>query len=49
MKDRKLEDRLELKEGLSEGELSGLYSRSKFVIRLGYGEYESLFSVIETI
>ena len=49
VKERKLEDRVELREGLSEGELSELYSRSRFFIRFGFGEFGLATSVVEAI
>jgi glycosyltransferase involved in cell wall biosynthesis len=44
-----LEDRVTLREGIPEPELVGLYQRSKFLLRFGFGEYGLATAVIEAM
>jgi len=46
---RGLEDKVLLKEGLSEKELTGLYKKSKFLLRFGFGEYGLGTPVVEAL
>ncbi|BFI73762.1 hypothetical protein YN1_7490 [Nanoarchaeota archaeon] len=49
IKEEKLEDKVELRENVSESELNNLYDKSKFLIRFGFGEYGPSMLVIESI
>ena len=49
VKRRRLEERVLMKQGIKESDLIELYQRSKFVIRLGFGEYGLGTSTIEAI
>jgi glycosyltransferase involved in cell wall biosynthesis len=46
---RKLENKVIMKQGISESELLELYQKSKFAIRFGFGEYGPGLSTIEAI
>jgi len=49
LKEEKMDDKVILKEGVSESELHSLYEKSKFGIRFGYGEYGPSMLTIEAI
>ena len=49
LKEEKMDDKVILKEGVSESELHSLYEKSKFGIRFGYGEYGLATFTIEAI
>jgi len=49
LKEEKMDDKVILKEGVSESELNSLYEKSKFGIRFGYGEYGPSMLTIEAI
>jgi len=44
-----LEDRVEVRDGIPEGELGSLYDSSLFLLRFGFGEYGLATSVIEAM
>ena len=49
IKEKKMDDKVILKEGVSESELHSLYEKSKFAVRFGYGEYGPSMLTIEAI
>ena len=49
IKDMGLQQRIALREGVSEGELLNLYQKSKFLLRFGFGEYGPAMAVIEAM
>ena len=49
IKDMGLQQRIALREGVSEGELLNLYQKSKFLLRFGFGEYGLATAVIEAM
>lgn len=49
LKYERMEEKVMLKEGVSESELQTLYDKSKFAVRFGYGEYGPASITIEAI